>query len=112
MVSAIQSAILSMAQAGGGSASGGGDSWWIMMAAIFVIFYFLLIRPARRQQKRHQEMLSALKKGDKVITQGGVHGTVEGIDDEVVKLRVADSVKIEISRSAVSSVKSRPEPTP
>jgi preprotein translocase subunit YajC len=105
----MQPIVLTVAQAGGAASPGGGYSWWLMMAAIFVIFYFLLIRPARKQQKRHQEMVSALKKGDKVITQGGIHGTVEGVDDDVVKLRVADGVKIELSRTAVSSVKSRPE---
>ena len=72
---------------------------------IFVIFYFLLIAPQRKRQKKHTEMLGALKNGDKVVTQGGVHGTVVGVADAVVQVRVADGVKIEISKSAVAGLR-------
>ena len=69
---------------------------------IFGIFYFLLIMPARRKQKRHEEMLADLKKGDKVVTQGGIHGTVAAVSDTVVQLKIADNVKIEVARHAVA----------
>ena len=73
-------------------------------AALFAVFYFLLIRPARQKQKLHQEMLGALKAGDKIVTSGGIHGTVVGLSDQVVQVRIADQVKIEISRQAVAAI--------
>lgn len=71
---------------------------------IFVVFYFLLIAPARKKQKKHQEMVRNLKSGQKVITNGGIHGTVVGVTDNVVHLRIADQVKIEIARNAVAAL--------
>jgi preprotein translocase subunit YajC len=72
------------------------------MVAIFAIFYFLLIAPQRKRQKKHQEMLAALKKGDEVVTSGGIHGTVAAVDDRVVHLKIADQVKIKIDRGSVA----------
>ena len=72
------------------------------LLVVLAIFYFLLILPAQRQRKKQQEMLSALKTGDKVITSGGIYGTIVGLRDEVVQLRIADQVKIEVSRSAIA----------
>ncbi|ANM32008.1 hypothetical protein ABI59_01265 [Acidobacteria bacterium Mor1] len=86
---------------------GGQDSLFGMflpMAMIFGIFYFLLIRPARKKQNEHQEMLRQLKNGDRVVTTGGMFGTVVGITDEIVQLRVADQVKIEFARSAIAGM--------
>ncbi|HKY34144.1 MAG TPA: preprotein translocase subunit YajC [Candidatus Polarisedimenticolia bacterium] len=74
------------------------------MAIILVIFYFFLIRPANKKQKAVQEMIGNLKNGDKIITTGGVHGVVAGITDEIIQLRVAPNVKIDISRSAVAAL--------
>lgn len=76
----------------------------IPMGLIFVIFYFLLIRPANKKQKAVQAMLEGLKNGDKVITTGGILGVVAGITDEVIQLKVAQNVKIEISRNAVAAL--------
>ena len=73
---------------------------FVLMA---VIFYFLLFAPERRRRKQMQEMLSSLKNGDRIVTSGGVHGTVVGVTDQIVQLRIADGVKIDISRSAVAS---------
>ena len=89
----------------------GFTSTLFMMGLIFVIFYFLLIRPVRQRQKRHQELLSELKSGDKVITQGGIHGTIKGVDDQVVQLRVAEGITIEVSKSAVANIQGEPAPT-
>ena len=77
--------------------------------AIFVVFYFLLIRPNQRQQARHQELLKNLKNGDRVVTNGGVHGTIVGLRDEYIVLRVPpDSVKLEVQRSAVAALENPP----
>lgn len=67
-----------------------------------LIFYFLLYRPQKKEQQRRNEMLNSLKKGDRIITIGGVHGTITALTDKVVTLKVADKVEVEISRSAVA----------
>jgi len=71
---------------------------------IMVIFYVLLILPAQRRQKKTQQMLSALKNGDKVVTNGGLFGTIVGIDGDSIQLRIADQVKVKVLRSAVASL--------
>lgn len=76
---------------------------------IFVIFWFLLIAPARKRQKTHQAMLDALERGDKVITSGGLHGEVAAIDGAVLVLKIADSVKVRVSRSSISGLQGEPE---
>ena len=76
----------------------------VPMALILIIFYFLLIRPANKKQKVVQQMIDSLKNGDRVITTGGIHGVVAGITDEIIQLKVAPNVKIEISRSAVAAL--------
>jgi preprotein translocase subunit YajC len=78
---------------------------WLMFvpfAAIAVIFYFLMVAPTRKQQKRHQAMLSDLKPGDRVITQGGIHGTVAGVTESVVQLKIADQVKVEVEKRSIA----------
>jgi preprotein translocase subunit YajC len=72
--------------------------------AIGLVFDFIVIAPAGKQRKKTEAMLSSLKKGDRVVTTGGIHGTVQGVEAEVVYLKIAENVKIRISRSAVSSV--------
>lgn len=71
---------------------------------IFAIFYFLLIMPMRKRQKKHQEMLSKLAKGDRVVTSGGIFGTVVEVQGDRVILRVADNVKLEVAVSAVAGL--------
>ena len=73
------------------------------LAFIFLIFYFLLIRPQQKRHKKHQEFLKQMKVGDKVLTSGGVFGTVGGITDQFVVLEVSAGVKIRILRSSISS---------
>ena len=88
---------------------GGGSPWsgiW-MIALIFVIFYFLLIRPQQKKQKEHQNLLESLRKGDRVVTSGGIYGTVVGVKENIVVLKIAENVKIEIAKSAVSAIVSR-----
>ena len=69
-----------------------------------VIFYFLMILPAQRRQKKVTDMLKALKTGDKVITNGGIYGTINGLDGDTVILKIADQVKIRVARSAITQV--------
>ncbi len=71
------------------------------IVAIFLIFYFIVFRPQRRRQQALQEMLKDLKNGDKVITSGGIHGIIAGMKNDTVHLRIADQVKVEISRNAI-----------
>jgi preprotein translocase subunit YajC len=101
------------AQAGGGAQEGGNAvmTQFLFLGLIFFIFYFLLIRPVRQRQKSHEALLSELKNGDKVVTQGGLRGTIAGITDDVVHLRVADNVKIELNKSAVAGRQSESSPT-
>jgi preprotein translocase subunit YajC len=74
----------------------------VMIVLMMGVFYFLLIRPAQTRQKKVAEMLRALKNGDKVITNGGIYGTIVGLDDGSVQLRIADQVKIKVMRSAIA----------
>lgn len=78
----------------------------VPLLAFFAIFYFLLILPAQRRQKKAAQMLLALKTGDKVITNGGIYGTIAGLDDKdgSVQLRIADQVKIKVARSSVAGM--------
>jgi len=69
---------------------------------IFAVFYFLVFAPMRKKQRKHGEMLQTLKAGDRVVTSGGIHGTVVGVSDDIVQMRIADQVKIDVSKSAVS----------
>ncbi len=89
-----------------GQGGGGGSlvSTIIMFGAIFVIFYFMIIRPQQKRAKEREKMLSNVQKGDKVVTNGGLHGTVAGIDEKTILLQVADNVKMKFERSAVTSI--------
>jgi preprotein translocase subunit YajC len=80
----------------------GGIAFFLPIILIMVIFYVLLILPAQRRQKKTTQMLSALKNGDKVITTGGVFGTIVGLEDDAIQLRIADQVKIKVLRSAIA----------
>src|SRR5688500_10174527 len=74
------------------------------IVAIGLVFYFLVIAPANKQRKKTQEMISSLKKGDNVITTGGIYGTVQGVEPDAVYLKIADNVKVKVTRSAISGV--------
>jgi preprotein translocase subunit YajC len=74
------------------------------MLAVMVIFYFLLIAPMRKRQKALQQVVEGLKKGDKVITNGGIYGEIQGIDAQTVILKVADNVRIKVAKSAITGL--------
>jgi preprotein translocase subunit YajC len=82
----------------------GGITLFLPLILIMVIFYFLMIMPAQKRQKKVNEMLKNLKNGDKVITNGGIYGTIVGLEDDAVQLRIAEQVKIKISRSAIAGL--------
>ena len=71
---------------------------------IFLIFYMLVFAPMRRKQKKHSDMVAALKNGDRVVTNGGIYGTVKGVSGDTVQLRIADKVTIEIARHAIAGM--------
>ena len=87
---------------GGGVAGLGG--FLIPLMLMFGIMYFLVLLPQQRQRKKVQEMLSAIKNGDKVITTSGIYGTINGMDGETIILKIADNVKIRIARAAIAQV--------
>jgi preprotein translocase subunit YajC len=91
------------AQAPGGGMTGLFASLFPILM-MFVIFYFLLFRPQQRRQAELRKMVENLKKGDRVLTQGGMYGTVVGVNGDTAVLRVADDVKIEFAKSAIVSL--------
>jgi preprotein translocase subunit YajC len=95
-----------MAQAPGGGGSNGGGILSILplMVGMFAIMYFIVIRPQQKQKRDREAMLGAIKKGDRVVTTSGIHGTVAGIDEHTITLRVGDQVKLTFDRSAVGRI--------
>lgn len=87
--------------ANGATAQGGGFAAFVPLILIFVVFYFLLIRPQQKKAKDHQVFLGNLKKGDKIVTSGGLHGEITGLTDKVVTLEIADNVRVKISRQYI-----------
>jgi preprotein translocase subunit YajC len=96
----------------GGSGGGGLISTLLMFAVIIGIFYFMILRPQQKRQKERQQMLDAVKKGDKVVTAGGLHGVVAGLDEKTALIQVADNVKMKFERSAIASIVREGEPAP
>lgn len=96
------------AQGTGGAPPGGGFSMLVPLLLMFAVFYFLLIRPQQKKQRRHQDMLKALKVGDRVITSGGLCGTIVEGGDQFVKLEVADRVRVEVGRTYIAGRISSP----
>ena len=86
----------------------GGIALFLPLILIMVIFYFLMILPAQRRQKKVNEMLAALKNGDKVITNGGIYGTIVGLEGDTVQLRIAEQVKMKVARSAIAGMQAEP----
>lgn len=95
--------------AGGNDAGGGMLFSFLPLILIFVIFYFLLIRPQSKKAKEHRQMLESLKKGDKVMTSGGVLGVIEDIDGDILTLKVGvkDDVRIRVNRNYIAALRSK-----
>jgi preprotein translocase subunit YajC len=98
----------------GGEAGAGGFSAFIPIILMFVIFYFLLIRPQQKKTKEHREMISSLKKGDRIITSGGMHGRITGIKESegVLIVEIADKVRVKVARGNVSALTQSSAPPP
>ncbi len=100
--------VLAYAMGTGGSGSSGGEGAgfisFVPLLLMFAIFYFLLIRPQQKKSKQHRELLGALKKGDKVVSSGGLHGIVTGLTDDVVTMEIAPKVRVKVSRGSISAV--------
>ena len=103
---------LVLLQAAAGNTSMSMVSTLITFGLVFVIFYFLIIRPQNKKQKEAKKMIEAVKKGDKVVTIGGVHGTVASVKDGTIVIKVDDNCKIEFSKSAISAVTAKGEEKP
>jgi preprotein translocase subunit YajC len=98
---------IAYAMALGGGQEGGQQnpmSFFIFMAVLFAVFYFILIRPQQKRQKEHRRLLENLKKGDKVVTTGGLQGTVVSLSDTVVTVEIADKVKVKVGRSYIAGL--------
>ena len=101
---------LAYAMGGGGGAGGGqsgGFGAFIPLILMFAIFYFLLIRPQQKKAKQHRELLSALKKGDRVVSSGGLHGVITGMSDDIITMEIAPKVRVKVSRASISGVASK-----
>lgn len=92
-----------------GSSTGSKATTMITFVLIILIFYFLMIRPQRKRDKETQAMLSAMKKGDKVVSIGGIHGTVVAVKESSVIVKVDDNTRIEFSKNAISQVLNKKE---
>jgi preprotein translocase subunit YajC len=85
-----------------GGGSPGGISVFIPLLLMFAVFYFLLIRPQQKKTRQHQDLLKSLKVGDRVVTTGGLFGTIVAGGDHVVKLEIADKVRVDVGRSYIA----------
>ncbi len=96
--------VFAMAPQGEGGGGGGGIAALIPLILIFVIFYFLLIRPQQKRMKEHKRLLESLKRGDRVLTAGGLYGTIVDIEGNTVTLELADRVRVKVNRNYIAGV--------
>ena len=105
--------LISTAYALGGSPSDGGQpnpiASLLPFALMFLVLYLLILRPQMKKQRNQQRMIDELEKNDEIVTSGGIHGTILNIKDDILVVKIADNVKIEVSRAAVSRVKNKEE---
>ena len=95
--------------AGGGAGGSGGLGAFLPLIIIFAIFYFLLIRPQQKKAKQHKQLLSELRKGDKVVSSGGLHGVITGMSDDVLTVEISPKVRVKISRASIAGVARKAE---
>ena len=93
-----------MGTGGAGGEGAGGFAGFIPLILMFVIFYFLLIRPQQKRTKEHRQMISNLKKGDRIITSGGLHGRITGMDESTLTVEIADKVRVKVARGNVANL--------
>jgi preprotein translocase subunit YajC len=97
---------------GSGGSGSGGFAGLIPLVLMFVIFYFLLIRPQQKKSRQHKDILANLKRGDSVITSGGIYGRIAEINDNIIVLEVADKVRIKVARGFISGLAGSGQETP
>ena len=103
MIEFLNTGHLLLGAMGSGGEAGGLVSF-MPLILIFGIFYFLLIRPQQKKQQKHRDLLGNLKRGDKIITTGGIYGTIEGLTDTTLQIKIANQVKVKVSRSAIAGL--------
>lgn len=106
-----------MGQTGGGGAAqgAGGFTSFIPLILMFVIFYFLLIRPQQKKSKQHREMVNNVRKGDRIVTSGGIHGRITAVSDTTLTVEISDKVRVKLNRGNVAGLAqpaSQPAPQP
>lgn len=113
MISGTDSVLIAAAGAAG-AAGGGGFSYMLMQLApfllIFVVFYFLLIRPQQQRMKKHKAMIDSLRRGDEVVTQGGLIGKVTRVADGEATVEIAEGVRVKVIKHTITEVRTRTEP--
>jgi len=107
---AVLLALSPQASAAAANAGGGGLASLAPLFLIIVIFYFLLIRPQQKRLKAHQAMISELKKGDKVVTAGGIIGTIHDVAEETVRVEIADKIRVKVKRDTITQLADEPTP--
>lgn len=93
-------------QAGAGGGAQSAFASFLPLIIIFAIFYFLLIRPQQKRAKQHKEMMAALKKGDKVMTSGGIYGVVDSVSERTVILKIAEETKVKFGKANIAAIRS------
>jgi preprotein translocase subunit YajC len=83
---------------------GGGISFFVPLIFLFIIMYFVMIRPQKKRQQQQQQLMASLKTGDRVVTNAGIHGLISNVKEHTVLVKVADNVKIEMEKSAITTV--------
>lgn len=102
---------ISPAYAQGAGGQGGGLTFLIPLILIFVVFYFLLIRPQQKRMKEHQNMVANLRRGDRIVTGGGIVGSVtKVVDDDEVQVEIAEGVRVRVMKNTVQQVMNKSEP--
>ncbi len=99
------------AQAAGGAGGAGAIAQFVPLILIFVIMYFLILRPQQKRMKEQRNMIAELKRGDQVVTQGGIIGKITDVKDDEVTVEIAQGVKIRVVRATIAQVVSQPKPT-
>jgi preprotein translocase subunit YajC len=99
-----------MGQGGGATGGAGGFAGFVPLILMFAIFYFLLIRPQQKKAKEHREMVGNLKKGDRIVTSGGIHGRITAVDETVLTVEISDRVRVKVNRGNVAGVQSTTAP--
>jgi len=97
-------ALLAQAQSPAPTGPGGGIGVFVPFIFIFIIMYFVMFRPQKKRQEQQQKLISTLKTGDRVVTNGGIHGLISNVKETTVIVKVADNVKIEMEKSAITTV--------